>query len=30
MVLELIREGYSAEQIEAKLAAVKSGVSGTA
>jgi hypothetical protein len=30
MVLDLMREGYSAEQIEAKLAAVKSGVSGTA
>jgi flagellar biosynthesis/type III secretory pathway protein FliH len=30
MVLELMREGYSAEQIEAKLAAVKSGISETA
>jgi predicted transposase YdaD len=25
MVLELVRQGYSAEQIEAKLAAIKSG-----
>jgi flagellar biosynthesis/type III secretory pathway protein FliH len=30
MVLELMREGYSAEQIEAKLTAVKSGVSPSA
>jgi predicted transposase/invertase (TIGR01784 family) len=30
MVLELVRAGYSAEQIEAKLAAIKSGGAETA